>query len=95
MRKVRNIVFASFATATVFFAGIAIACDGLYEENIDTLDCITLDEYTSTSACKDISPYGRRCFDCTQEKFLCYEGWDIVEKAGPTFNCHTPGSVCQ
>lgn len=94
MRKVRNILFTSLAAVSVFFAGIALACDGNYAENWDTLDCVTLDVWENTSACKTLDSSGQRCWNCSREKFLCLEEGYVVERDGPAFNCNTPGAAC-
>jgi hypothetical protein len=93
-RWTKSCVVVAACLAT-FCTGVALACDGNYCDLIELRDCVALDGTTEDSCCIDAGGGARRCATCTREMFMCMEGNDILNTAGPAYDCHDLGAACQ
>jgi hypothetical protein len=91
-RRVRNACWIAAAALSTFFAGVALASDGNYCEDLDTSDCIVVDIMEQDSCCMNLDG-ALRNWICTREVYWCF--WSDAAQAGPGYNCHSPGGPCQ
>lgn len=94
-KRIRNLVLATAAAVAVFAGGVALAGDGNYCEDIDSLDCVCVDVIVDEGCCKNLDGTGLRLWTCSRELFECYEGWEVYNALGGGYNCHSPGASCQ
>jgi hypothetical protein len=81
---------------TLIGAGAALSapCDG-NPCDLDTSNCINLDESVSDLCCVDPSWSGNnRCHTCTRDYFECYDQTPPTVELGPAYGCVNPTQSC-
>lgn len=78
-----------------FLTGSVLACSGNYCGSVNTTDCVQVDVIDSESCCLTLDSTGRRCWTCSRDEYLCFDGnGDLVSTKGQAYNCSSPGGSC-